>query len=363
MGFHGSDHALPGWESFALTVFPRLCSWPVRPRCRQVHQAGTSGDDVLQGAPSAGDVLCGKRPQRPAHRQEGATIVLKGGDGDDELRGGIGDDVLSGAAGADAADFADSTAPMTVNLASAAAVGQGSDSLSGVESAIGSPQADTLIGDPGDNVLSGGDGNDTLAGGEGADTLAGDAGTDNASFGSAAHAVTVDLVGEHRDGPGLGLAVRGRERDRLPAGRHPRRRRGPPTRSTGAREPTPSSYAGASGPDERRPRDHPPTGQGADSLPGVENAIGSPQSDTLEGDSAANTLDGAGGNDTVTFAQAASGVSVHLGSHSASGDGSDTLQDFENAIGSPQNDVLAGDGSTNVLSGAGRHDFAAGGHR
>jgi|GEM_PF-2051375 len=57
------------------------------------------------------------------------------------------------------------------------------DTLSGIESLVGTVLADNITGDGNANSLSGGEGNDTIAGGAGNDTLAGGAGTDNLNGG------------------------------------------------------------------------------------------------------------------------------------------------------------------------------------
>jgi Ca2+-binding RTX toxin-like protein len=65
-----------------------------------------------------------------------------------------------------------STVPVT-------GVGAGSDTLSGIESILGSAFADNLTGDAGHNALTGGLGNDTLSGDFGFDTLDGGEGNDS----------------------------------------------------------------------------------------------------------------------------------------------------------------------------------------
>src|SRR5204863_431729 len=74
-----------------------------------------------------------------------------------------------------------------------------------------------------------------------------------------------------------------------------------------------------------------------------------------------DTLDGGSGNDTASFAGAGNGVAVNLAAGSASGDGSDTLTGIEHAIGSGFDDTLTGDGGANRLDGAGGNDLLVGG--
>ena len=103
----------------------------------------------------------------------------------------------------------------------------------------------------------------------------------------------------------------------------------------------------------------------------VENIIGSPLNDTLTGDGGDNVieggdggdvLDGAGnpatnpGGDTVSYRSSDKGVSVTVNSGGAGtafgGHAqSDTINNFENAIGSADDDTLIGDTGPNKLWG------------
>jgi Ca2+-binding RTX toxin-like protein len=118
------------------------------------------------------------------------------------------------------------------------------------------------------------------------------------------------------------------------------------------------------------------TGQGADSIPNVENLLGSSFGDTLTGDSGANALDGEAGNDELTCglgADALSGeggvdtarylqaVNASLATGEATGsEGTDTLAEIENLSGSPARDNLTGDGGANRLSAGGGNDLLDG---
>jgi hypothetical protein len=55
--------------------------------------------------------------------------------------------------------------------------------------------------------------------------------------------------------------------------------------------------------------------------------------------------DGGSGTDTVSYAGAASGVTANLATNSATGDGTDVLNNFENLTGSANADTLTGDAS------------------
>jgi serralysin len=127
---------------------------------------GGGGNDYLAGLGGA-DTLIGN---------SGAD-TLDGGNDNDTLDGGGGADALNGGAGFDTITYATSSSAGTVRLWQG--TGIGGDTISGVESVIGSAFNDSLIGANGvDVTLSGGGGTDYINGLDGADTLNGDAGAD-----------------------------------------------------------------------------------------------------------------------------------------------------------------------------------------
>ena len=105
-------------------------------------------------------------------------------------------------------------------------------------------------------------------------------------------------------------------------------------------------------------------GARGDQLVSVENLIGSTFADTLGGTAGANVLAGGAGVDTVTYASAASAVTVSLllqaTAQDTGGAGVDTLTEFQNLTGSAFNDSLAGDKSANLLSGGEGNDYLSG---
>ena len=250
---------------------------------------------------------------------------LDGGLGDDSLIGGKGDDTLIGGGGIDTADYSGSAAATSVDLSvtSGQITGQGTDVLSGIENLLGSQFGDHLKGDAGANRLDGGLGDDVLTGGLGDDTLVGGSGQDTASYAGAASAVSVDLsvaIGQN-------------------------------------------------------------TGQGIDSLSGIEGLLGSQFADGLKGDAGANRLDGGlgddvltgglgddtlvggGGQDTASYASATSAVSVDLtvSAGQNTGQGIDSLSGIESLLGSQFADVLKGDAGANRLEGGLGDDILSGG--
>jgi len=227
------------------------------------------------------------------------------GDGNNNVIEGLaGNDVMVGGLGTDTVTYVDAASAVTVSLATTAAqntVGAGTDTISGFENLTGSAFNDTLTGDANANVLQGLAGNDLLSGGAGNDTLDGGTGTDTATFASAASAVTVDL------------------------------------------------HAGTA------------TGDGTDTLISIENVTGSTHNDTIISNSSDNVLDGGTGTDTVSYAPAASHVTVDLSTGTATGDGNDTLSNFENVIGSAFDDTITGDTNVNTLTGGAGNDTITGG--
>ncbi len=117
---------------------------------------GLAGDDFLKG-------LAGKD-------------TLNGGDGNDFLEGNGGKDCLNGGAGIDIANYGDSNKSVRVDLrgdapgdTDTAKRGDGNDTLTGIEGAIGGGGRDRFWGDSGDNWFQGGKGKDTFTGGDGQD--------------------------------------------------------------------------------------------------------------------------------------------------------------------------------------------------
>ena len=275
---------------------------------------GGDGNDTLNGD-AGSDNLSG----------DAGNDLLYGGSENDTLAGGTGSDVLSGGSGTDTADYSASGSGVTVNLATGTGSGgdAAGDTLSGIEVVVGSGFNDSLTGDGGANTLDGGAGNDSLAGGAGSDSLIGGAGTDTADYSASGSGVTVNL--------GTGTALGG--------------------------------------------------DAASDTLSGIENVTGSAYNDNLSGDAGANALDGGAGNDTLAggggadsliggsgtdtsdYSASTSGVTVNLGTGTASGGDAagDTLSGIESVTGTAYNDNLTGDAGANTLDGGAGNDTLAGG--
>jgi Ca2+-binding RTX toxin-like protein len=203
--------------------------------------------------------------------QYGDTLL-----GDASLNGfapSLGDDVVDGRGGFDSLDMGwGATGPVTVDLTAGTATGAGTDTLAGLEDLWGT-QYDAMIGNASPNYffggagadsLSGAGGNDRFEGGEGDDgddSIDGGPGTDTVYYWNASGPVTVDL--------GAGTA----------------------------------------------------SGQGTDTVTGVENVFGSVYSDTLIGDAGPNFMIGDDGDDTISGGDGDDYLSGLAGTDSLDGGG------------------------------------------
>ncbi|MBF0158408.1 MAG: Ig-like domain-containing protein [Magnetococcales bacterium] len=124
------------------------------------HAVGGLGNDCLIG-------------------NEGAN-TLTGGAGQDRLIGHAGADSLIGGDGVDSADYADSSAGVSIDLLQVSAAGGDAegDRFTSIENLAGSALSDRLAGDNNDNLLAGDGGADQLSGNQGNDTLLGQLGDD-----------------------------------------------------------------------------------------------------------------------------------------------------------------------------------------
>ena len=161
---------------------------------------GSSGANNLSGA-SLNDVIKGLNGDDTLNGNDGSDRLdggdgkdtLNGGQGSDLLIGGTGNDRLVGDTGVDLAFFGGST-KVTVDLGLGKAVRGGeTDTLSGIEGAIGSSAADTFKGDTNADWFQGGLGRDVFTGGGGRDLYDFNAVADSKS-GSATRDVITDFT-------------------------------------------------------------------------------------------------------------------------------------------------------------------------
>jgi Ca2+-binding RTX toxin-like protein len=284
---------------------------------------------------------------------------LFGGDGTDRLQPKGGAHVLSGGAGTDTLDYSNQGTGMTVDLAAGTATGASTDQIDTIEKVWGSGHADILRGDANVNTLEGragadqlfgGEGNDTLLGGtendtlegEGAnDTLKGDDG-DDVLVGGAGNDTLYGYAGfdDLRGGDGNDTLWGGADDDSLNGEIGNDRLYG----EDGADVLT----GGAN-------NDRLEGGNGDDEL------FGGTETDTLLGGPGDDLLDGgAGAADTGDFQFSAAGVTIDLVAGTGTGDGTDTVAGLERLLGSAFDDVLLGDAQVNYLDGKAGNDVLDG---
>jgi len=276
---------------------------------RANNLTGLNGDDLLSG--------------------NGGTDVIDAGTGNDTVYGGsgndrfigdmAGDDRYFGGAGIDTLDYSASTEGIAVSLITTVpqliSTGSGVDVLNSIESLVGSQfndnisgnlldnrlrglgGADSLSGRHGDDVIDGGDGDDTLTGGNGDDALLGGAGNDSVLGGIGNDRFIGDMAGDDRYFGGAGV-------DTL-------------------------DYSESIDPITvnlvTTVAQHISTGSGTDTLNSIEYLLGSPFSDILIGNAAANRLNGGHGNDSLS---GGAGADRFVFDTAINIDNIDTLTDF-----------------------------------
>ncbi|HZD16667.1 MAG TPA: calcium-binding protein, partial [Actinomycetota bacterium] len=118
--------------------------------------------------------------------------------------------------------------------------------------------------------------------------------------------------------------------------------------SQAAAVPTPCDVTGTSGKDVFQ------------DTPGDQVYCGKGGGDVFVADSGNDAFIGGSGNDTVRFSATNGPVTVDLLKKTATGDGTGFLTGIERVVGSPQADILKGDGSRNVLKGGPGNDLLIG---
>ena len=358
--------------------------------------AGTdtlSGFENLMGS-AFNDILTGNTGNNILVGQTG-NDTLSGGLGADTMFGGLGNDTyvidnvsdIVDEAGGDGIDTIQTS--LALSLAAYGAIENLTLTGSAAISGTGNDLANNITGNAGINTLTGLGGNDTLNGGLGADTLIGGSGDDTYVVDNVGDILS-ELVSEGTDmvqstitfslanlafvenltltgagtinGTGNFLAniITGNGGNNILAGLG-----GADVLVGGLGTDTATYLASAAGVNVSLM-----TGVGSggdaegDTLATIESLTGSAFDDTLEGNGGNNILAGGLGIDTVSYANAAAGVTVSLAATKAQntlGAGTDTLSGFENLSGSAFNDKLTGSTLANILHGGAGNDILAGG--
>jgi Ca2+-binding RTX toxin-like protein len=379
--------------------------------------AGRGGADVISGG-GGNDLICGGA-DNDAVFGEGGRDEVSGGDGDDQLSGGTGNDELVGGNDDDYVNYFVSQAPVTVNLATGKATGEGRDTLKTIESIFGSSFDDDLVGDDANNNIQPLGGNDQIAAGagidlifdgvgpgfegtDGDDVIDGGAYLDGVWYSTSPNPVDVNLETRVAQGNGTDTiegieGVIGSQFDDVltgDTGRNLFLGQGGNDHIDGGTGPEgdAAAYWFAEGPVNGNLQTNSAGGLGEDTdeLANIEGLLGSILfGDTLTGDAQSNYLDGDGGNDDLfglegndwlvgaggsdsldggageydvadysntAFLEDVAAVQVDLAAGTATGQGSDNLTNIEGAFGSSLGDVLVGDTSTNFLFGLGGND-------
>jgi Ca2+-binding RTX toxin-like protein len=319
---------------------------------------GDSGPNILDGGPGTGDTAAfvgnssGVIVNLTAGTAtgDGADILthienLTGGSGDDTLGSSNGDNVLNGGtAGNDTVSYATAPSSVQVDLSvtsptSQNTIGAGTDTLANIDNVTGGNSNDKLISSSSANAIDGGGGVDTAsfehatttvnanlrtgqASGDGTDTLSH---VENLTGGTGNDTLVSDSANNVLDG-GSGTDT--------------------------------VSFAGNSSGVNANLATGMSTGDGTDTLTAIESLTGGTGDDTLVSSPQNNVLAGGDGNDTVSFEAATSGVMATM--TSATGDGSDSLSGIENLTGSAFADTLAGDATANTLIGNDGNDTIQG---
>jgi Ca2+-binding RTX toxin-like protein len=317
---------------------------------------GTAGDDVLKGT-DGDDVIVGGGGD-DLIKGRGGNDTICGRNGSDTLVGGPGNDVLLGGNGYDRVGYGLAPAGVEVDLGSGVATGWGSDRLGSMESVRGSAFDDHIIGNGASNSLWGSDGDDLLIGRGGSDSLNGGPGDDDLR-GNAGNDTVDGWQGDDRlDGGAGGDLLRGQSgHDALIGGPGNDRLRGQSGHDTLIGGPGDDRLDGGIGSDWVSFKNAPglggnyrdgvrvdlaigttSTGDGHDTLESVENIIGSPRGDSLDGDDFRNIIRGGDGQDGIEGRG-----------------GGDQL------FGGPDHDHLLGGGGNDIIEGHAGMDSLEGG--
>jgi Ca2+-binding RTX toxin-like protein len=262
----------------------------------------TAGNDVLDG--TAGNDTIDALGGDDSVRGLGGNDTLTGGAGNDTLDGGDGADSLVGGAGDDVFIVGDGDLVRELNVPGTDTVllrratfdmnfifveNLRGDLAGQAFSVVGNSLANELTGGALADTLNGGTGNDTLAGGAGNDWLIGGSGNDQVSGSAGADAIDGGIGNDVLDGGGDADTLSGGAGD---------------DSLTGGDGLDWASYADLAAANQAVTVNL-ATGRatgaaGADSLSGIENALGGAGNDSLLGDGLANQLIGGNGADTLT---------------------------------------------------------------
>jgi Ca2+-binding RTX toxin-like protein/subtilisin-like proprotein convertase family protein len=355
--FAGSWDAATDGGDLAANALVFAATPPLFCQGRLATLDGTAGNDTLNGT-SGDDVIAGGGGDDLIQGGGGDDLIC-GGDGADTLLGGPGDDTLLGGSGSDTASYGGATNGVMVDLAAGQSTGQGTDVLTSVENVIGSKFGDEILGDSspnslrgfsGDDYIDGRGGDDKVSGGGGDDTLAGGPGNDRVDGYSGSD--------EIRGGPGNDL-LRGWSGDDIiyPSSGDDMVKGGNGIDMV--------NYSGSPGPITANLKTGTVTGDGADTLGGIFDVVGSAYSDDISGNGKPNYLQGSGGNDVIDGRGGDDTIDGWLGVDTlAGGPGNDEISGFDGddtIRGGDGDDIAFGEEGDDSVYGGNGADFLDGG--
>jgi Ca2+-binding RTX toxin-like protein len=243
---------------------------------------------------------------------------ITGGSGNDLIFATLGSDTLRGGGGTNTLSFVNATSASTINLTTGATTGYATDTVSNFTKLIGSNFGDTITGSTGNDSVTGGAGNDLFYATGGNDTIAGVSGTDTLSFNGIGTAVTLHLdTNSATDAGGDAVSF------------------------TGV-----TSFVGST---------HNDTIYGST---GNDSVLGGSGNNLFYATLGNDTLNGGvGGVNTINFANATAAVTVNLAVGTATGWGTDNLNNFQNVIGSTHGDTITGSSGNNSITGGSGNDL------
>lgn len=297
---------------------------------------GGTGHDILFGG-DGGDLIDGMAGN-DSIRGDAGDDRLYAGDGDDVVRGGAGDDAAFGGAGDDYLKGQGGDDQLRGEAGNDILEGgDGLDALYGgldADKLIGGAGADILSGDEGLDSLYGGIGDDTLLGGDGADVMFGDADNDRLYGGGQDDAV---YGGSGQDSlygdAGADTLMGGDSADLLSGGGDSDRLFGEGGDDVLRGDAGADRIYGGAGDDVAR--------GGADD----DSVFGEDGADFLKGQDGNDYLNGGGGNDVLEGGQGDDLLRGEAGADRfvfQTGDGVDTVFDFEDGIDTLQIDTGGG---------------------
>jgi Ca2+-binding RTX toxin-like protein len=312
------------------------------------HTASGEGADQLLEIESVGgspndDIIAGDGGDNTLSGS-GGNDQIDGRAGRDSVGGGAGNDRIAGGIGQDFIQFLFSPTGVTADLAAGRSSGEGTDTFSGFEHAIGSAHDDRLSGNTLPNALI------PLAGN---DVLQGRGGHDDAWFTFSTVGVQASLSSGRASGEGS---------DRMSGVEN---LLGSLYQDTLTGDGHANALFGFSGDDVIR------GGAGGDllvgdftgdELAGNDRLFGEAGNDLFNGGPRNDEyVGGTGTADQASYALSSGGVTANLATGTAEGDGTDRMGGIEGLRGSIYADKLTGDGRPNQISGDSGNDELDGG--